>query len=1086
MSNSLGKCSAIPPSPHPNKGSSLPWGRSALCSGLLAFCVTNAVDCTCRPSFPGDAGYPCDAKGGCLEGYGCDAWSHTCIAQDACALLTSTGACLRCGDGVVTEELGEACDLGADNNSGGYGGCNSNCTLSEHCGDGIVQVAHELCDYGNANSDAWQKEQHCKSDCQSFAPYCGDGLLQAGDEDCDAGNTTLPGCTQECKATPSWLCQKRGNGIPGSPGRPDNICYECGNGVLDPTEDCDGGGAPMAGCGNDCQALEHWNCTADNSCYECGNGIQDPGELCDDGDTDWCTPPCGGDCESTVNTCGDGVARCGEECDGNDTAASFACQALGFTLAGTPGCDDSSCRVYREGCTCSAEDADLDGDATCDAQDPTPAGTSACGPLGAVLWAKQPLTAADVAVQQALSHFGYTIELLPCPAGSRVQTEAAELGRALATSRLVVVAPSCEGQDISEQVLSWMRQGVVLLSPGLFVKAHLTSTIAQTDATVFTATSAHFVNQNLSTPLLLYTGPTSTLDGSLAQAAVLASADDAPTVVAVNTGEALVGAQIAAGRRVAFGPGQGDVRNLTMEGRVFFERVLLWAAGADSASTCQFCSGADADNDGYGSACDCDDGVPTCNDAGNLGTAELPARNCTANFDADAGYEAGATAQINYAAPDCYEVMCGSEWDKGLAVAPDDPHHGTDCMWVSGSYTLADAVATATSSSDPDFMLVTTPPAAPYASSLNLTTAGPVWLTSVVPLDLGGQSMTMREGRAQLARLDHVWLAQLRGTVLVDSTLSVLFRVSLGPEAGAVLRHVTINAEGDASAAPSLVDVWGDNVQLSDVALTGCNATAILLRADRAHIENSHITCGKKGVVIDGTGVGDGAAVGSVVANNVLAANTDVAIEIAVGSSGTVIDNNTLTGVPFGPSSWAGPAFGVIAGGSEEDLCLRNNIFSYLGNTISNGYALDLRGPLTFTPAGKASCRDALAGVLWNNAVFAALGNCNGPDCATLPCRDYPSQSLCSEPALLQHRFFPFATVQYAGLGRVNSSTNPSYSDASAGNWCVRSALLHDAAADLGYARLPPYWGGDSFFGVGADIGALEAGSGTCRSGDRW
>jgi fibro-slime domain-containing protein len=50
-----------------------------------------------------------------------------------------------CGDGVVTAP--EVCDLGKNNNTGAYGGCNANCTVAPYCGDKIVQKdAGEQCD----------------------------------------------------------------------------------------------------------------------------------------------------------------------------------------------------------------------------------------------------------------------------------------------------------------------------------------------------------------------------------------------------------------------------------------------------------------------------------------------------------------------------------------------------------------------------------------------------------------------------------------------------------------------------------------------------------------------------------------------------------------------------------------------------------------------------------------------------------------------------------------------------------------------------------------------------------------------------
>ncbi len=50
-----------------------------------------------------------------------------------------------CGDGILS--FGEECDNGEENNVGGYGGCNADCTLGEFCGDGITN-GPEDCDNG--------------------------------------------------------------------------------------------------------------------------------------------------------------------------------------------------------------------------------------------------------------------------------------------------------------------------------------------------------------------------------------------------------------------------------------------------------------------------------------------------------------------------------------------------------------------------------------------------------------------------------------------------------------------------------------------------------------------------------------------------------------------------------------------------------------------------------------------------------------------------------------------------------------------------------------------------------------------------
>ncbi len=74
----------------------------------------------------------------------------------------------------------------------------------------------------------------------------------------------------------------------------------CGDGFLDPDEECDDG-----------NRADGDSCEADCRLPFCGNGILDLDEECDDGneaDGDGCTPEC-------TRTCGDGVMDPGEECD---------------------------------------------------------------------------------------------------------------------------------------------------------------------------------------------------------------------------------------------------------------------------------------------------------------------------------------------------------------------------------------------------------------------------------------------------------------------------------------------------------------------------------------------------------------------------------------------------------------------------------------------------------------------------------------------------------------------------------------------------------------------------------------------------
>ncbi len=106
--------------------------------------------------------------------------------------LSGTSQCAPvCGDGVVTPD--EACDLGADANTGAHGTCNADCTLPPFCGDGRVDEG-EACDDG-ANTSLYGG---CAPGCVP-GPTCGDGMVQGPFEDCDDG--VNDGGYRECGTT---------------------------------------------------------------------------------------------------------------------------------------------------------------------------------------------------------------------------------------------------------------------------------------------------------------------------------------------------------------------------------------------------------------------------------------------------------------------------------------------------------------------------------------------------------------------------------------------------------------------------------------------------------------------------------------------------------------------------------------------------------------------------------------------------------------------------------------------------------------------------------------------------------------------
>jgi len=190
---------------------------------------------------------------------------------------------LTCGNGV--DDPGEECD---DGNNVDGDGCQSNCLLPA-CGDGSVDAGEE-CDDGGETAT-------CDDDCT--LPFCGDGNQnEAADEECDDGNNVDgDGCEANC-------------------------LLPCGDGTVDPGEECDDGGE-TATCDDDC------------TFPLCGDGNPNTaaGEECDDGGA---TAACDDDC--TYPLCGDGNLNtaAGEECDDGNNMSGDGCSPDCFTEVAVP------------------------------------------------------------------------------------------------------------------------------------------------------------------------------------------------------------------------------------------------------------------------------------------------------------------------------------------------------------------------------------------------------------------------------------------------------------------------------------------------------------------------------------------------------------------------------------------------------------------------------------------------------------------------------------------------------------------------------------------------------------------------------
>jgi cysteine-rich repeat protein len=299
--------------------------------------VVGGLGCQAGGSINAGGGGSSGKGGGGMAGGG----GAPSINLDAPAV--SVGSTEKCGNGVKDDP--ESCDTGPSVGGADVGCTKTcqivdgfdcpefgkPCIVSAKCGDGRL-TSTETCDDGNQTSG-----DGCSADCGTIedgyecrvpgrrcTPKCGDSKL-IGTEKCDDGNATNgDGCSSTCQIEPGATCPTLGQPC---------VMAVCGNGKQETGENCDLGADKNGlfyGDGKGCSKT----CTKEPNCQDsagktqactsaCGDGNVDPGEDCDDGnqvDKDGCSSSCkvetegGFTCSTTTqqdsSTCQSGSGQC--------------------------------------------------------------------------------------------------------------------------------------------------------------------------------------------------------------------------------------------------------------------------------------------------------------------------------------------------------------------------------------------------------------------------------------------------------------------------------------------------------------------------------------------------------------------------------------------------------------------------------------------------------------------------------------------------------------------------------------------------------------------------------------------------------
>ncbi len=246
-----------------------------------------------------DDGLFCNGPDTCSAGLCTPGSSDPCVTADCAAGCDEmSDSCLPAPGGTLCTDDGNPC---TDDICDAFGNC-THPPNSAPCEDGIACTVGDQCGGGS---------------CQPGTPddsFCIDGDI-CTDDVCAIG----VGCTNPFNTAP---CDD---------GDMCTVADACASGVCTGGPSC-GDGTVQAGCGEECDPPDGVTCDASCIAIVCGNGIIQPGEQCDDFnavDGDCCDSSCQLDAPGAA--CGDS-----DVCNGVET-----CDGAGTCVPGTPlNCDD--------------------------------------------------------------------------------------------------------------------------------------------------------------------------------------------------------------------------------------------------------------------------------------------------------------------------------------------------------------------------------------------------------------------------------------------------------------------------------------------------------------------------------------------------------------------------------------------------------------------------------------------------------------------------------------------------------------------------------------------------------------------------